>query len=221
MESFSPPTLSLSLPNYTVTNISLLPSTVASQYINLQNELKDGDITVRGYLKETAALLQQYKHIPGINSRLVTLQNKAHYVTKNSTHYVTKNSTQLTSKYSNINHDSVTPHVELLHEEIGNEPVIKNGMRRLMEKKAVLTRESPESYRWLPWEKLNFFPDVSTVNSYNIPNRQGRHLMDTFGDSLKHVDKIYNRAYGHMNRKVPAHMPHMINKEIMQELQDK
>ena len=221
MESFSPPILSLSLPNYTVTNISLLPSSVASQFINLQNEQKDGDITIRGYLKETAVLLQRYKHIPGINSRLVTLQNKPDYVTKNSTHYVTKNSTQLTSKYSNIKHDSVTPRVELLHEGIGNGPVIKNGMRRLMEKKEVLAQETPESYRWLPWEKLNIFPEASTMNSYDIPNRQGRHLMDTFGDSLKHVDKIYNRAYGHINRKVPAHMPHMINKEIMQELQDK
>ena len=48
---------------------------------------------------------------------------------------------------------------------------------------------------------------------------QGRMLLDTFGDSLRHVNRIYNKAFGYVARKVPAHMPHMIDKNIMAELQ--
>ena len=43
---------------------------------------------------------------------------------------------------------------------------------------------------------------------------------DTFADSLKHVNKLYNGIFGHVKRKVIAHMPHFINKKIMEELQE-
>ena len=48
-----------------------------------------------------------------------------------------------------------------------------------------------------------------------------RRLLDTFGDSLRHVNKLYNKAFGYSARKVPGHMPHMIDKNIMFELQDR
>ncbi|KJE88467.1 N-acetylglucosamine-1-phosphate transferase [Capsaspora owczarzaki ATCC 30864] len=47
----------------------------------------------------------------------------------------------------------------------------------------------------------------------------GRKLLDTFGDSLKHVNKLYNKMFGAIPRKVPAHMPHMIDRHIMTDLQ--
>lgn len=50
---------------------------------------------------------------------------------------------------------------------------------------------------------------------------QSRHLLDTFGDSLRHVNRLFNKQYGYSARKVPAHMPHMIDKNIMAELQAK
>ena len=36
------------------------------------------------------------------------------------------------------------------------------------------------------------------------------------------INKLYNTVYGYVSRKVPTHMPHMhmINKDIMQQLQD-
>ena len=43
--------------------------------------------------------------------------------------------------------------------------------------------------------------------------------MDVYGDSLGFVNKLLTKAYGHDARKVPAHMPHMINREVMEELQ--
>lgn len=48
----------------------------------------------------------------------------------------------------------------------------------------------------------------------------GRKLQDTFADSLRHVNKLLNGKFGFTSRKVPAHMPHMIDRIVMQELQD-
>lgn len=45
--------------------------------------------------------------------------------------------------------------------------------------------------------------------------------MDAYADSLRYVNRLLNKKYGYEARKVPAHMPHMINKEIMQDLQDR
>ena len=48
---------------------------------------------------------------------------------------------------------------------------------------------------------------------------QKRRLLDTFADSLRHVNRLFNQIYGYMARKVPAHMPHMIDRDIMNTLQ--
>jgi UDP-N-acetylglucosamine-lysosomal-enzyme len=44
---------------------------------------------------------------------------------------------------------------------------------------------------------------------------------DTFADSLRHVNRLYTQEYGHVTRKVPAHMPHYIQKDVMLALQEK
>jgi len=48
---------------------------------------------------------------------------------------------------------------------------------------------------------------------------------DTFGDSLRFVNKLYNKEFGKVNseyrRRVPSHMPHMINKIHMKEMKAK
>lgn len=79
---------------------------------------------------------------------------------------------------------------------------------------------------FLPWERCGTFNQLQKYNerlkhsqeftNYHAP---GRKLMDTFADSLLHVHRIYNRKFGYMGRKVPAHMPHMIDLKIMEELQ--
>eukprot|EP01101_Sappina_pedata_P012541 TRINITY_DN865_c0_g1_i1.p1 TRINITY_DN865_c0_g1~~TRINITY_DN865_c0_g1_i1.p1 ORF type:complete len:380 (+),score=93.76 TRINITY_DN865_c0_g1_i1:2007-3146(+) len=45
-----------------------------------------------------------------------------------------------------------------------------------------------------------------------------RGLLDTFGDSLRHVDTLYTKEFGSENRKVPAHMPHFMDKRILIDL---
>jgi len=48
-----------------------------------------------------------------------------------------------------------------------------------------------------------------------------RRLLDTFGDSLVFVNQLFNKRFGPEStmRKVPAHMPHFIDREVLAELQ--
>eukprot|EP01034_Spumella_vulgaris_P024664 gene24664-31033_t len=48
-----------------------------------------------------------------------------------------------------------------------------------------------------------------------------RRLQDTYAQSLIHVNRLYNKNYGVEARKVPAHLPHMIDTDVMNEMQSK
>ncbi|XP_059170682.1 N-acetylglucosamine-1-phosphotransferase subunits alpha/beta-like [Physella acuta] len=83
-----------------------------------------------------------------------------------------------------------------------------------------------ENVDGFPWERKDGKTQAEDsrelgrkANEYTVEGWQGRQLLDTFGDSLRHVNHIYNREFGFQPRKVPGHMPHMIDKNIMFELQ--
>jgi UDP-N-acetylglucosamine-lysosomal-enzyme len=48
-----------------------------------------------------------------------------------------------------------------------------------------------------------------------------RKLLNAFSDSLTHVDRLFNHEYGYALRKVPAHVPHLIDIDAMSLLQAK
>lgn len=81
---------------------------------------------------------------------------------------------------------------------------------------------------FLPWERRKYFQALLEEEerlqrelSYEADGAAtGRKLQDTFADSLRYVNKLLNGQFGFTSRKVPAHMPHMIDRLIMQELQD-
>lgn len=81
---------------------------------------------------------------------------------------------------------------------------------------------------FLPWERRKVFQQLleeeerlQTELMYKANGAAaGRRLHDTFADSLRYVNKLLNSQFGFTSRKVPAHMPHMIDRFIMQELQD-
>jgi hypothetical protein len=52
-------------------------------------------------------------------------------------------------------------------------------------------------------------------------NGHRRLTGDTYGQSLIHVNRLYHKAFGSDNRKVPAHVPHMIDRDVMNEMQQK
>lgn len=55
------------------------------------------------------------------------------------------------------------------------------------------------------------------------PNHWKRNTrgLDTYAESLLYVNKIYNVAYGLERRRVPAHMPHLVDKWIVNSMQEK
>ncbi|XP_036004945.1 N-acetylglucosamine-1-phosphotransferase subunits alpha/beta [Fundulus heteroclitus] len=81
---------------------------------------------------------------------------------------------------------------------------------------------------FLPWERRKYFQALleeeerlQRALSYRTDGAAtGRKLQDTFADSLRYVNKLLNGQFGFTSRKVPAHMPHMIDRLVMQELQD-
>ncbi|XP_043943686.1 N-acetylglucosamine-1-phosphotransferase subunits alpha/beta isoform X2 [Protopterus annectens] len=84
------------------------------------------------------------------------------------------------------------------------------------------------SQGFLPWEKKRDFQELLEENErlnkelayYTDNSRVRRRLKDTFADSLRYVNKVLNSKFGFTSRKVPGHMPHMIDRIVMQELQD-
>eukprot|EP01117_Protostelium_nocturnum_P010349 TRINITY_DN3721_c0_g1_i2.p1 TRINITY_DN3721_c0_g1~~TRINITY_DN3721_c0_g1_i2.p1 ORF type:complete len:1019 (-),score=326.23 TRINITY_DN3721_c0_g1_i2:164-3220(-) len=46
----------------------------------------------------------------------------------------------------------------------------------------------------------------------------GRKLMDNYGESLKFVNSLMNAAFGSTARKVPAHMPHFLSLDVLEDL---
>ncbi|XP_061768562.1 N-acetylglucosamine-1-phosphotransferase subunits alpha/beta-like [Nerophis ophidion] len=81
---------------------------------------------------------------------------------------------------------------------------------------------------FLPWEKIKYFKYLPKEDERQ-PRMQmyetngaaiARKLQNSFADSLRYVDRLYNRKFGIMSRQTIAHTPHMIDKFVMQELQD-
>lgn len=62
---------------------------------------------------------------------------------------------------------------------------------------------------------------VGKTNKTMTNEKETKRLLDMFAESLLYVNRLYNKAFGVSQRKVLAHMPHFINKDIMAELQDK
>eukprot|EP01116_Phalansterium_solitarium_P014565 TRINITY_DN3229_c0_g1_i1.p2 TRINITY_DN3229_c0_g1~~TRINITY_DN3229_c0_g1_i1.p2 ORF type:complete len:1966 (-),score=685.19 TRINITY_DN3229_c0_g1_i1:6465-12362(-) len=84
--------------------------------------------------------------------------------------------------------------------------------RRRQEKLAAAKRaeETDGSEIW-PW-----------LNSFGMSSRgTGRRLLDMYGDSLKFVNSLMTAEFGAAARKVPAHMPHYIDRDIVEALQTK
>ena len=80
-------------------------------------------------------------------------------------------------------------------------------------------------WSFLPWERQGVFKELQEkqhlAETYKITKFHQRTLLDAFSGSLLHVNRIYNRAFGYKSRKVPSHMPHMVDVDIMNELQAK
>ncbi|XP_021926152.1 N-acetylglucosamine-1-phosphotransferase subunits alpha/beta isoform X2 [Zootermopsis nevadensis] len=57
------------------------------------------------------------------------------------------------------------------------------------------------------------------AQQYDNSLSTGKKPRDTFAESLLYVNRLYNQEFGFEPRKVPAHMPHLIDIDIMEQLQ--
>lgn len=64
-------------------------------------------------------------------------------------------------------------------------------------------------------------PEKSEKNKYPSHLKRKTRRLDTYAESLLYVNRIYNAAYGFERRRVPAHMPHLLDKWIVHDMQDK
>jgi hypothetical protein len=68
------------------------------------------------------------------------------------------------------------------------------------------------------WDELE---DGRAPGEAPLARHTGRRLLDSFGDSLRHVNMLLDEEFGVESRSVPAHMPHFVNRRIITELQAK
>lgn len=80
---------------------------------------------------------------------------------------------------------------------------------------------------FLPWERgqtgveaVQTTKKLDTMRQYESRNdATRRRLFDAYSSSLLHVSRVYNKAFGYKARKVPAHMPHMVDRDVIYEMQ--
>uniref|UniRef100_A0A3P8XET4 N-acetylglucosamine-1-phosphotransferase subunits alpha/beta n=1 Tax=Esox lucius TaxID=8010 RepID=A0A3P8XET4_ESOLU len=177
-------------------NVSLLPPAVQSALQRLEEKLLVGDITVKGYNLTKATLLGPYN----------ALANQSKPQAQKS-----KDAEEL-QRLSNIDAD----------QQKGAEGGLGVPLGRKLQ------HYTSSDRGFLPWERRKYFQDLLEEEerlqgelAYQADGTAaGRRLQDTFADSLRYVNKLLNGQFGFTSRKVPAHMPHMIDRLVMQELQD-
>lgn len=100
------------------------------------------------------------------------------------------------------------------------EPVIRRSPRRAHELSERLTQEQLNALLRAAQTGLDYREHTAFPWEQTVKVRGGRRLLDTYGESLKYANRLLNAEFGTSPRHVPAHMPHMIDKHLMQQLQD-
>uniref|UniRef100_A0A669C0G9 N-acetylglucosamine-1-phosphotransferase subunits alpha/beta n=1 Tax=Oreochromis niloticus TaxID=8128 RepID=A0A669C0G9_ORENI len=206
-------------------NVSLLPAALRKELQKLEEKLLIGDITMKGYNLTKAELLKPYKNLKdaAVKDKPVTPLVPVHIDDK-------------------LLKDLITERPFPLKTAI-ERPMTSKLLNRLSPQKSAESQAEPDKAApvgrrlqhfissdrgFLPWERRKYFQalleEEERLESEMAYETDGtatrRKLQDTFADSLRYVNKLLNGQFGFTSRKVPAHMPHMIDRLIMQELQD-
>ncbi|MCI4382136.1 hypothetical protein PGIGA_G00260210 [Pangasianodon gigas] len=230
-------------------NTSLLPEEVKHELQKLHEKLLLGDITEKGYNLTKAKLLKAFQRdeaseLQGNNRAFKeqeaavksdanpSQKNKNKQEARDSLVPVKIDSAPLKEQSRAVGTEKI-PTSRLLSSLVGNkakqqlhhgdgeDDIAQHVGRKLQHYPGI-------EWSFLPWEKSKYFEDLLKEGErlerelqYTADSTAtGRRLQDTFADSLRHVNKLLNGRFGFTSRKVPAHMPHMIDRLIMQELQD-
>lgn len=219
-------------------NVSSLPENVQLALQNLDLQLNNGDITLKGYnLSKTALLVPFVTLSPNTKDYLNLPETiKKAIISKNQS--VSENNADPQKAISEKDNDERSVKSDSKVNIFGGQSskLLKGTshfgtLARNREDSIVPGRKlqfQPNYEGFLPWEKKKYFKDLLDQRdalrrelSYITDGKQvGRKLQDTFADSLRYVNKLLNSKFGFASRKVPAHMPHMIDRIVMQDLQD-
>ncbi|XP_033222982.1 N-acetylglucosamine-1-phosphotransferase subunits alpha/beta [Belonocnema kinseyi] len=146
------------------------------------------------------------------------VENKVRNITESNRSSYTKNYTNLLNLKQVANESRTSTH----------------GKRRLLPAK-IFKSDNLESLNdtelrmqqkhFLNDDIINLVQVNNTAKSYKLKyadqlKRKPRQL-DTYAESLLYVNRIYNLAYGFQRRRVPAHMPHLLDKWIINDMQAK
>lgn len=215
-----------------------LPKYLHTKYIELQQELEKEELTVIGYNLKMRSLWIAYQQYLLFNLSRTEFHKKLNE--KHSKHA----SQKLTNKNLNRLHKPLVGKLQKLaavQSKKADPGIVQPAGRKLLnavneDSTEVMDDQSelsfvtdvhiqPDTFRLFPWEQgslaelQKILEEKELQDSVQVPHFSQRRLLDTFGDSLRHVNTLYNRAFGYTARKVPGHMPHMVDKNIMAELQ--
>jgi len=210
-----------------------LPVAAQNEYKFLLNQFNSGDLTETGFNLLLAALMKKHSQQHEVENEIHSVMSKG----SNLLRAVPHNATRFYDDKSKVRDGS---HSYVFEKED------KLPGRRLnyIQYSADSSDEADadgETFRslqsqwvaadkhagFLPWEKLRTSSEIisdvhRSENPYETNSFAGRRrLLDTYADSLRHVSRIYNRAYGYTARRVPGHMPHMINRNVAAKMQEK
>ncbi|XP_043262661.1 N-acetylglucosamine-1-phosphotransferase subunits alpha/beta isoform X1 [Colletes gigas] len=137
------------------------------------------------------------------------------------------------NKFYNFNTDKYINHVEKVFNEREHNQIISTQksilskmMRKMKFQNSNFTERRIQLKRYLNDDNINLPEVSSTVKINNKPNYSDQwklrtRQLDTYAESLLYVNRIYNMAYGFERRRVPAHMPHLIDKWIVADMHKK
>ncbi|KAM3926344.1 N-acetylglucosamine-1-phosphotransferase subunits alpha/beta [Leptodactylus fuscus] len=223
-------------------NVSSLPTKVQLALQNLDLQLSNGDITMKGYNLSKAALLEPFITLSPQAKLYLNVQKPITLTTMPKTKTISGNianpQSTYDSKLSEKENEKYSVKSESKLNRIGGqgsrlpkgvgylETLAKNKEDNVIPGRKLQYQPNYEGF--LPWERKKYFKDLLDERdalrrelSYITDGKQvGRKLQDTFADSLRYVNKLLNSKFGFASRKVPAHMPHMIDRIVMQDLQD-
>eukprot|EP00727_Mastigamoeba_balamuthi_P004638 m51a1_g14172 putative n-acetylglucosamine-1-phosphotransferase subunits alpha beta-like (770) ;mRNA; f:22617-25887 len=116
----------------------------------------------------------------------------------------------------------VISHKHMILVLVFNKNVTRNSTRIFLQAKiqgseTVVSRSFNVSVETVAAQDVNATANATANTAATTAPKKKK--LDTFGESLKYVNLLYNKEFGPETRRVPAHMPHFIDTSVMRELQ--
>ena len=201
-----------------------LPTAAQNEYKSLLNEFRSGDLTQAGFNLMLFELLKKYAQPSEVVGKIRPVVSEKKLKLRSLPFTSSSSEVKDRDDSKNYTFDEIGKlpgrHLSYLHD---SDEAVETS--HTLQGKQVAAADGYAGF--LPWEKLNIHSKMNSEvndskNPYETNNLAGsRRLLDTYADSLRHVSRVYNRAYGYTARRVPGHMPHMINRIIAASMQEK